>query len=235
MSLTFEEAEKKFKEIKKLHEEGKLSKEEYKALLKDLIVKGEDGRVWGIGERSGKWYYRDGDEWVLGEPPKKKKKKVCSNCGKENPSEAKVCAFCGVTLERKVLRCPKCRSIIREGYNYCPYCGFKIGKKELNRNIVFELGSVKIIPSIAFFGGVFIFVGIIFGAFLGVCDIFNLKITFPLFLENLRGGFVGGIIFGLLGAIIGFFTGVIVGIALLSFYNLLAFLFNGVVFNFKEL
>ncbi len=232
MSLTFKEAEKRYTEIKNLYDSGKIEKQEFKSLLKELIVKDKDGKIWTIGEKSGKWYYLNNGKWVEGIPPKEPI--ICPNCGRENSPSAKVCAFCGITLEKNIIRCPSCKSVIGENYNYCPFCGFQIGKKDLTRTKSHEIKSLELKSTAVFMGAVFIFIGIILGAYLGVADIFPLKITFPPTLENIRGGMIGGIVFGILGSIAGFLFGFVVGLFSGSFYNLLSFLFKGIVVELKE-
>ena len=48
---------------------GAFSKEEYQDFLLTLVAADRQGTLWTIGAATGKWYRKDGDRWVEGEPP----------------------------------------------------------------------------------------------------------------------------------------------------------------------
>jgi hypothetical protein len=54
-----------------IHEEykqGRLAPEHYRDLLKALVLRDTEGRLWTIGTKSIKWYRREGRRWVEGIP-----------------------------------------------------------------------------------------------------------------------------------------------------------------------
>jgi pSer/pThr/pTyr-binding forkhead associated (FHA) protein len=42
---------------------GQISREEYRAALKELVVQDDQGEYWMLGIESGEWYWYDGEEW----------------------------------------------------------------------------------------------------------------------------------------------------------------------------
>ncbi len=68
--MNFKEAEEVFKKIKEKYESGEISFEEFKARVKELMVRDKEGNVWMIGVKSGKWYIKTPEGWKPKEPPK---------------------------------------------------------------------------------------------------------------------------------------------------------------------
>jgi RNA polymerase subunit RPABC4/transcription elongation factor Spt4 len=230
----FKESKEKYFELKKLYDENKIGKEEFKKKLRELVVKDSNGLLWSIGEKSGKWYYLENNKWIEGEPEELKMIE-CSQCHFLNPPGAKICGKCGNFLEKKELRCPNCKSIISSGYNYCPYCGYQIGKKEISGLKKREIISLNLKSFFIFFGGIGIFLGIIFGAYYGVTQTYSFPINkLPQAFQNIRGGLKGGMLFGIGGAIFGFLVTGIIGWLLSLLYNFISFLFGGTVFITKD-
>ena len=48
---------------------GRITREQFDAALKDLMVQDAQGRWWMLGAESGKWYTHDGKNWVEAQPP----------------------------------------------------------------------------------------------------------------------------------------------------------------------
>ncbi len=230
----FKETKEKYHELKNLFLAGKISKEEFKKELLNLIIEDENGVKWSIGEKSGKWYFYDNGKWVEG-IPEEEKMVECPQCGFLNPPGSKVCAKCGYLLEKKELRCPHCKSIVKSNYNYCPYCGYQIGKKTLANVKNVEVLHLSFKAFFIFFGGIGIFLGIIFGAYLGVSDTtipFLQKL--PSIFSSVRHGLKGGMLYGIIGAIIGFIISGIIGVGIAGIYNFIKFLFGGIKFKARE-
>ncbi len=230
----FKEAKDKYLELKKLYDENKIGKEEFKKSLRALVLKDSNGVLWSIGEKSGKWYYLKNNKWIEGEPEELQMIE-CSQCHFLNPPGAKICGKCGTFLGKKELRCPNCKSIISSGYNYCPYCGYQIGKRAIPGTKKKELISISLKSFFIFFGGIGIFLGIIFGAYYGVTQSYSFPINkLPRFLQDIRGGLKGGMLFGIGGALFGFLIIGFFGWLISLIYNFISFLFGGMSFITEE-
>ena len=48
---------------------GRLTEQQVKAQLHELMVQDEHGNWWMVGYETGKWYRHDGTDWVLSDPP----------------------------------------------------------------------------------------------------------------------------------------------------------------------
>ena len=70
MSMTFEEAEARFRELQARIQRGEsLSRVEYEEQVSQLAVQDKNGTLWEINPRTSKWMYFDGAAWVSGTPP----------------------------------------------------------------------------------------------------------------------------------------------------------------------
>lgn len=67
--MDFQQAEKKFKQLKAQFEAGKLTEAEFKEQLEELMVQDEGGNWWMIGFETERWYQHDGTNWVQADPP----------------------------------------------------------------------------------------------------------------------------------------------------------------------
>jgi len=67
--MDFQQAGRKFKQLKAQFKAGKITESEFKARLEDLMVQDETGTWWMIGYETEKWYRNDGEEWVQADPP----------------------------------------------------------------------------------------------------------------------------------------------------------------------
>jgi hypothetical protein len=67
--VNFQEADRRYVEIKRRGEAGELTQEEFDEQLKQLMVQDEDGRWWVKSPTTGEWHYHDGTAWVKDTPP----------------------------------------------------------------------------------------------------------------------------------------------------------------------
>ncbi len=66
---TFEEAERRYAELKRRHEAGEIDEEELDAERQRLVVRDDEGRWWAKCWETGEWLYHDGSAWIEGTPP----------------------------------------------------------------------------------------------------------------------------------------------------------------------
>jgi alpha-glucoside transport system substrate-binding protein len=69
--MDFQQAEKRFKQLKAQFEAGTLTETEFKTQLEELMVQDERGDWWMIGYETERWYRHDGTNWVQADPPGK--------------------------------------------------------------------------------------------------------------------------------------------------------------------
>jgi hypothetical protein len=67
--VNFREADRRYAEIKRRHEAGTLTDEEFDEQLKQLMVQDEEDRWWVKSRTSGEWHYYDGTAWIKDTPP----------------------------------------------------------------------------------------------------------------------------------------------------------------------
>ena len=68
--MTFEEAEAKFRQLQARVQRGEtISRADYEDQVSQLAVQDNNGVLWEINPRNGKWMYFDGAEWISGTPP----------------------------------------------------------------------------------------------------------------------------------------------------------------------
>lgn len=63
-AVTFQEAEKTYKDLRSQWFDGKLSDTDFEERINQLKVKDVHGRSWQLGVRTGEWYFNDGQKWV---------------------------------------------------------------------------------------------------------------------------------------------------------------------------
>lgn len=59
-------------EVARLRQElvaGRLTEEQFKARLKELMVQDEQGTWWMVGAETGTWYHHNGTNWMQAVPP----------------------------------------------------------------------------------------------------------------------------------------------------------------------
>lgn len=67
--MTFQEAEKTYKDLKAQHAAGKLSDADFEAQVGKLKMQDAQGKWWQIGVQTGEWYVHDGQKWSKAKPP----------------------------------------------------------------------------------------------------------------------------------------------------------------------
>ena len=67
--MDFQEAERRYAEIKRRHEAGTITDEEFDEQLKQLMVQDQEERWWAKSRRTGDWHYYDGTTWIKDTPP----------------------------------------------------------------------------------------------------------------------------------------------------------------------
>jgi hypothetical protein len=67
--VNFQEADRRYIELKRQLDTGTISPEEFDAQLRQLMVQDQEGRWWAKSRKTGEWNYHDGSAWVRGTPP----------------------------------------------------------------------------------------------------------------------------------------------------------------------
>ena len=250
MDKSFRDIEREFTQLSHKFQQKVISEQEYKDQLRKLRLEDTDGRCWTIGARSGKWYVFDGKEWKEATPPSiQEGKAICIYCGYENDLESMYCTYCGGNMdeEKPIHACPQCGTILDEAGQECPQCAGKkktfsstkefqgketraeeylSGEARAPNFILRSVSPVSLLLLLGFFG---LFSGLIFGVFVGTSPFFSELVSlFPLFLQDLQGKLLGGVVFGLLGGVFGF-------AALGACGFLLALIINGILLFFGGL
>jgi len=124
MERSFAQINEAFDALKARFQAGEIPRQEFIDEMKKLRIRDDEGRFWMIGAQTGKWYYFDGKDWILSEPPSQlDKAAVCIYCGFENKLEAAACARCGGTIGEEPTKCPDCGAPLRRPFMTCPKCG----------------------------------------------------------------------------------------------------------------
>jgi hypothetical protein len=213
MSSSFKDVETAFQSLRRQFREKEISRREFIDRLKRLRLRDSQGRFWMIGAQSGKWYFFDGRDWVLSDPPSEDSgRKKCLSCGLENEGGAVTCAQCGEILSEKEAafsREAKASPLEEEILSNTPQEDFVV--RRLSPSSVF-----------LFSGGTGLILGLVIGAFAGASDFFSeMAKVLPDALGLLQGTLMGGIVFAALGGLLGF---VLLG----AIGYLQAHLFNGI-------
>ena len=213
MSSTFKGGEPAFQSLSRQFRGKEISRREFIDRLKKLRLRDSLGRFWMIGAQSGKWYFFDGRDWVVSDPPSEDSGRVkCLGCGLENEGDAEACAGCGEPLKEKAAACN------REG-EASPLDEEILFKTPRENFVLRRLGA----SSLFFFsGGTGLILGIVLGAFAGASDFFSgMAKVLPDALGTLQGTLMGGIVFAALGGLLGFAVLGAIG-------GLQAYLFNSI-------
>lgn len=67
--IDFREADRRYTDLKRLHDSGEIDTRVCRARLEELSVQDADGRWWAKHRKTGAWHFYDGDDWVPGTPP----------------------------------------------------------------------------------------------------------------------------------------------------------------------
>lgn len=238
MEKQFKDVEEEFGQLKKEFRLGRLTRREFIQRLKELRLKDSDGRFWMIGAQSGNWYYYDGKDWIASEPPSLKEgKAICIYCGFENRLEEEYCARCGESLLEKQTYCPRCGRKLEDPDRDCPYCSkekvvleeVKEDVPEAARKVYSVFRSLSPVSFFFFLGVSGIFIGIILGAFAGTTGLFYALVKLaPVFLLELHGTIIGGILYAIMGGILGFVILGAIGFCLALFINFISSFVGGI-------
>jgi len=244
----FRAVEASFSQLSKQFKRGDISRDQYAEALKKLRLVDGEGRCWMIGAQTGRWYYYDGQQWIQSEPPEDGVEAVlCPVCYHQNEPEAKNCESCGAALVKTSTKivCVVCGNLIDHNLKTCPFCGAGLcGQPEgsvpeqktgtgISESKPAESGSIYLrsvdqVSFLLFFGGLGIFLGVLFGLVLGSTEFFpGLVSALPVFLKEMQGKLMGGLVFSFLGGIFGFVLAAASGF-------FLALLVNATIYFFGE-
>jgi hypothetical protein len=67
--IDFQEADRRYAELKRQLDSGVISAEEFDAQRRQLMVQDDKGKWWAKSRTTGEWNYHDGSGWVPGSPP----------------------------------------------------------------------------------------------------------------------------------------------------------------------
>lgn len=251
----FKIAENNFSRLRKQFLRGEISREQFAESLRKLRLIDEEGKCWMIGAQTGKWYYYDGKAWIQSEPPEDKQDFIiCPSCDSYNEPGSRICSNCGTVLVETSTKivCLNCGSLIDHALKTCPHCGAKIkriedeksdeiivktvpAEKKSEEPELWFLRSVDQLSFLFFFGGLGIFLGVLFGLIIGSTEFFpQLVASLPLFLKEMQGKLVGGLVFSLLGGIFGFMTTAAFGFLLALLINASIYFFGGPGFQLEK-
>jgi hypothetical protein len=101
--MDFDEAERRYYELKGRLDAGKMSPQQYQDQLRELRATDASGGRWMIGGQTGRWYFFDGKSWVQREPPRpapapgpaRSQSGVCARCGQPVKPGDTFCEACG--------------------------------------------------------------------------------------------------------------------------------------------
>lgn len=252
----FKIAEQNFARLRKQFLRGEISREQFAESLRKLRLIDEQGRCWMIGAQTGKWYYYDGTNWIRSDPPEARRDLIiCPACQSYNEPESKICATCGSLLIKtsEKIVCLECGQLIDSALENCPHCGAEVtkirtqqeleqktGEKDLSKKRIGEkelwsLRSADQLSFLFFFGGLGIFLGVLSGLIIGSTEFFpQIVAYFPLFLQEMQGKLVGGLVFSLLGGVFGFILAAIFGFLLALLINASIYFFGGPSFRLER-
>ena len=67
--INFDEADRRYAELKRRYDAGEVSDEGFDEQRRSLMVRDEKGRWWAKSRKTGEWHYYDGNVWVNATPP----------------------------------------------------------------------------------------------------------------------------------------------------------------------
>jgi len=210
MKKEFKDLEETLEELRRQYREREITREEFTEQLKELRLKDDEGHFWMIGAQSGKWYYKEGNNWIRSDPPSLTEgKAICIHCGYENELTAEVCVSCEGTLGKSERNyCSKCGYRLEDPSETCPHCsqdpevfpGERLDERRSEANFV--LHRISPLSFLFFWGTIGLLVGVVLGAFAGASEYFfsNASMT-PGFLKDVQGKLQGAIVYALLGGV----------------------------------
>ena len=128
---------------------GQFTFRQFNEALKVLRFLDINGAMWTVGAGSGKWYRRQGQAWLRGEPAsrlvisvemlwydflqKSRESSGCHKCGAHLPASSRFCLNCGTAVPEtvkptnpetsKTLYCRQCGQKLSVGAMFCSACG----------------------------------------------------------------------------------------------------------------
>jgi hypothetical protein len=67
--MSFPEVEREVAKLRQDLAASRLTEEQFKAHLREMMVEDEEGNWWMVGYETGEWYRHDGTDWVPNQPP----------------------------------------------------------------------------------------------------------------------------------------------------------------------
>ncbi len=67
--MEFARVEKEIADLRQELTAGRLTEEQFKTRLREMMVEDTDGNWWMVGYETGEWYRHDGTDWVRDDPP----------------------------------------------------------------------------------------------------------------------------------------------------------------------
>ncbi|MDY7075880.1 MAG: hypothetical protein SXV54_03045 [Chloroflexota bacterium] len=67
--MDFAQVERKVAQLRQELAAGRLTEEQFKARLREMMVQDKRGNWWMVGYETGEWYRHDGSDWVRADPP----------------------------------------------------------------------------------------------------------------------------------------------------------------------
>lgn len=67
--MNFAQVEKEVAQLRQELDADRLTEEQFKTRLRELMVEDEDGNWWMVGYETGEWYRHDSADWVRADPP----------------------------------------------------------------------------------------------------------------------------------------------------------------------
>jgi hypothetical protein len=236
MTDSFRKVETDFQSLRRRFRDNEISRREFIDQLKKLRLRDGQGRFWMIGAQTGKWYFFDGQDWVLSDPPSEDSGRVkCPACGLESEAAAENCAECGAPLREEKAACPGCGEPLQNSNQTCPSCGRGADASPLEEEILslapqedFVVRRLRAASVFLFSGGTGLILGLILGVFAGASDFFSgMDNRLPDALGMLQGTLMGGVVFAALGGLLGFVFLGTVGFLLGLLFNALAAILGG--------
>lgn len=109
--LAKEQVETEFNLTRDKYRRGELPLAEYRSWLKTMILRDTQGRVWTIGAKTGRWYRREGKQWVADTPEDSLALYVFNKYGDARRPSA------------SIAYCRRCGSVLRPQAKFCSQCG----------------------------------------------------------------------------------------------------------------
>ena len=88
--MDFQEAREQFRILAQRYQNGQINGEDFADAVDALAIIDDQGREWKIGLQSGRWYRREGKEWVEAVPPTAQEKGAAGPTERERETTRKV-------------------------------------------------------------------------------------------------------------------------------------------------